>query len=204
MTTSDIRKEIIDKEWAYIVDVTLNPVVFGDEASLNQLKKSALVELVLRHIESKCMLKLSRKFQFCEKKYVGNEDNLLNFICPSAITSKLQKAVNGNESNMTLDKICHLSKDKSVKKNGCLTSGNDNNSQSRDINQPIMTNNNNNNFVKELKTKTIKQEKKYLLPSPNVEMTKKIKNVELKINLPSVESVSECDLEMTEVCWISL
>ena len=202
MTTSDIRKEVVDKEWAHIVDVTLNPDVYGVEVSLNHLKKSALVELVLRHIESKCSLKLSRKFEFCEKKYIGNEDNLLNFICPSAVTNKLQNAVNGNDSNLTLDKIFHLSKDNSVK-DSCLATGNKNNNQSRDIKQPIMTNNNNNNnndLVKELKTKTIKQEKKKSLPSPNVEMNKKVGNVEFRIDLPNVESVSECDLEMTEVC----
>ena len=204
MTTSDIRKEIVDKEWAHIVDVTLNPTVYGDEASLNQLKKSALVELVLRHIESKCSLKLSRKFQFCEKKYIGNEDNLLNFICPSAVTNKLQNAVNGNDGSLTLDKICHLSKDSSVNEDGCLATGNKNNKnqESRDVYQPITTNNNNNNFVKELKTKTIKQEKKFSLPSPNVEMNMKVGNVELRIDLPNVESVSECDLELTEVCKV--
>jgi len=193
MTTSDIRKEIVDKEWAHIVDVTLNPAVYGDEASLNQLKKSALVELVLRHIESKCLLKLSRKFQFCEKKYIGNEDNLLNFICPSAVTNKLQSAVNGNDGDLTLDKICHLSKDNIVKENGCLATGNKNNNNK----QPITTNN---SLVKELKTKTIKHENKFSLPSPNVEMNMKVGNIELRIDLPNVENVSECDLEMTETC----
>ena len=204
MTTSDVRKEIVDKEWAHIIDVTLNPAVYGDEASLNQLKKCALVELVLRHIESKCSLILSRKFQFCEQEYVGNKDNLLNFICPSAVTNKLQSATNGVESDLTLDKICHLSNDNTVKKDGCLTTNNKNIKQSRDINQPIKTNNNNNylmNNLKEVKTKTIALKSKSSLPSPNVEMNvnRRVGSVELRIDLPNVDGVAECDLEMTEV-----
>ena len=210
MTTSDVRKELVDKEWAYIIDVTLNPAIYGDEASLNQLKKRALVELVFRYIESKCSLTLSRQFDFCEGDYVGNRDNLLNFICPSALTNKLQRTLEGNDTNLTLDRIRDLSKDNTMKENNCLPTTNKNNKQpSRDKIQPITTNHINNNYsdamnsLKEVKTNRKIEPKVSSLPTPNVEINvnRKDGKVELRIELPNVESVSECDLELTEVSW---
>uniref|UniRef100_A0A7M5UP15 PIH1 N-terminal domain-containing protein n=1 Tax=Clytia hemisphaerica TaxID=252671 RepID=A0A7M5UP15_9CNID len=207
MTTSNIRKEIIEKEWAYIIDVTLNPEVYPSDTSPNQLQRRALVELVFRHIESKHSLQFSRKFEFCEEKYIGNRDSLLDFICPSAVKNKLNNALNGTENNLTLDQIRNLSKGK---ENNKIVTGNQTKSGMSKKSQPtpasvetIKTSSGESvDSMKELKTKTLGSHhgNKTRLPAPKVEMmvNKDGGNIELRIELPKVDTVAECDLEITE------
>ncbi|XP_066914493.1 PIH1 domain-containing protein 2-like [Clytia hemisphaerica] len=209
MTTSNIRKEIIEKEWAYIIDVTLNPEVYPSDTSPNQLQRRALVELVFRHIESKHSLQFSRKFEFCEEKYIGNRDSLLDFICPSAVKNKLNNALNGTENNLTLDQIRNLSKGK---ENNKIVTGNQTKSGMSKKSQPtpasvetIKTSSGESvDSMKELKTKTLGSHhgNKTRLPAPKVEMmvNKDGGNIELRIELPKVDTVAECDLEITENC----
>lgn len=204
MATSEIRKELIDKEWSHIIDVTMNPIVFPSNDSLHHIEKCALVELVFRHIESKFSLKISRKFKLVEgSTYIGNQDNLLNFMCPSAMRDKLADGVN---KGITLEQIKSLAENNqpTVANNKMNLHGNGSNSSSSKMidtsSSSIITSCNGvTNSLTEVKTSSSKQ-KTTSLPTPKVEMLVcKDKNViELTIYLPKVESVCECDLEITE------
>lgn len=217
MTTSEIRKEIIDKEWAHIIDVTLHPSVYPSNNSPNQLQRSALVELVFRYIESKLTLNLSRKFQFVEgASYMGNQDNLLNFICPTAVKNKMADTLKTN-SNLTLEQIKNLSND-TLKEDGDKTEKREDlkppNRLSKNTMENIKLHQNEllqDNSLTEVKSVALEKKSNNrnlanALPSPKVEMivNQKKRCIELAIDLPKVDSVNECDLEITEVCQLPL
>jgi len=217
MTTSDIRKEIVDKEWAHIIDVTLHPSVYPNNDSPNQIKRSALVELVFRYIESKFSFNLSRKFQFVDvASYMGNRDNLLNFICPAAVKNKMADTLKNN-NNLTLEQIKSLSNDTFQEKNKkksdkteLLHASNKQNKPHTTTKEPIKLHqselmlDNSLTAVKSVALDKNNNNNKLLsaLPSPKVEMVVNQEKhcIELTIDLPEVESVNECDLEITEVC----
>ena len=214
MTTSEIRKEIINKEWAYIIDVTLHPSVYPSNDSPNHLQRSAIVELVFRYIESKHSLNLSRKFQFVDgTSYIGNQDNLLNFICPSAVKNKMADTLKKNNSSLTLEQVKNLSNDtfketgKKTEKAESLKAPNKNTRHFQQapikLHQNELLRDNNLTEVKSVAIEKINNNRNLasVLPVPKVEMIVNQEKccIELAIDLPKVESVNECDLEVTEV-----
>lgn len=207
IASSEIRKEVIDKEWGFLVDVVLNPMLFKNSTDTD----ACLIEMVLKYIESKESLSLSRKYERRSEKYVGNQDNLLNFLCPSALKNSLDTATNGESNNSLFKQLRHISNTSESEKENDISKNNNNimakeqpeNSinSSRHAFEPIITANVFETTLKEEKTRTLKQPARTLrLKTPRVEMlvNKDKKMVELDIYLPEVQSVNDCDLDLTE------
>ena len=207
VAASEKRKDIIDKEPAFIFDVVLHPDVFPKDTT-DALQCASIIELVFRYIESKNSLKFSRKYVIVEKKYVGNPDILLNFMCPSVLKDTI------NNANTIQDEQRLLKQVKESKRNVSATlSDKEISSDSEPSNQGKHRNNNgipsplvttSTNFdqhIKEVNTKlyTKEQQVSKKLPRPKVEMITEKENVEFIIYLPRVTSVSECELDITEV-----
>lgn len=205
IATSDIRKEVVLKEWAYVIDIALNPITFPPNDDANQTAKCVLIELAFRHVESKFSLKLSRKHKMLDEKYIGNMDNLLNFMCPTSLKSTLADAVHGVDKNLNFEQIkkfCHDTGDTNANKNSQQKSSIDQVAQGNK--QSVSSNNVHNNELKELKTVSNKQQnnqQKDKLARPKVEMivNKETSRVDITVYLPLVESVQECDLDLAEV-----
>lgn len=212
IATSDIRKEVVAKEWAYVVDVALNPIVFPSNDISNETAKCVLIELSFRYVETKFSLKLSRKHKILdEEKYIGNTDNLLNFMCPTALKSTLSDAVKGVNNNLNFDQIRRISRnDLNGNEKNHNSSTADKPTKSRDnyVTSIKSSNSSYKNELKEVKTvsyndtvKTNNQQKPTKLPRPKVEMVinKETRRIEITIFLPQVENVQECDLDLSEV-----
>jgi len=97
MCAGKLRKEVVDKEWACVLDVCLNANVLKGCGS-SDIEKCSLVELVLKYVEdSNKPLQLSRKYHFLPQtttKYKGNRDVLLNMMFPTHMQNSLEKTLN--------------------------------------------------------------------------------------------------------------
>ncbi|XP_065643257.1 PIH1 domain-containing protein 2 [Hydra vulgaris] len=183
MIISEQRKELIDEEWANLIDIAVNPILF-EKNGLFYTDVSEILQASLLYAESKFSLKLSKNYTILNVKYIGNEDNLLNFMCPT-----LRDSIKKAGSILDQDKIRQ--------------------SNQETINKPNLdssistTNNTNNSFaLKEISSKVSSQtcSKKNFLQTPKAEMdvNKISKQICFTIELPGVGSVSECILELTE------
>jgi len=203
---TEIREETINQEISMIIDVVMNPNVFENiDSMVNQkenLTSAPLIEMVLQYVESRNKIKLSRKYNVTEIKYMGNQDNLLNFICPTSLKDSISNVNKKESGNVLLDKVkksgIENKKDKSV--------GNEKDFESKnlisDSNSISLTATNNSNGITEIKSKKIKKKDikaTSCLEKPKVEMLLHQKNIEFNIYLPNVQSVKECDLNLTEI-----
>ena len=211
---AEMRKELVDKEWAMLVDVVLNPVIFINVH--NELEKCPIVELVLKYIEGKNGINLSRKYKLLDNKYKGNQDHLLNFMCPTSLKTTLNNTVNGKLTRESMiDQMKHLSKkenhvhDADIKQDKVSVNVNGNGMADENHGvpnigkiDPIITANLCSPKLTVANTKAIKNVEKNKLKTPKVEMevNKEKGNMELTVYLPQVESVQECDLELSEKC----
>ena len=188
----------------------MNPIIFEENLS-NHLAVAGIIELVLKYIESKETLLLSRKYHICTEKYKGNQDNLLTFMCPSALTNSLSgtktslfeqlRQISSEKTETDIKKQTtevnpDHDKENSVTKNLTKSDG--------PLYDPVITARTSIEPLTEVKTKAIKNTKTETkkLKSPKVEMivNKELEDVELTIYLPEVNNVQECDLNLTEVC----
>ena len=207
VAASEKRKEIIEKEPAFIFDVVLHPDVFPKDAT-DPLQCASITELVFRYIESKNTLKFSRKYVIVEKNYVGNPDFLLNFMCPSVLKDTIRKANTVQDGQRLLKQVKQSKKDVSATlsdKEISLESEPSNQGKHRNNNSIpstlVTTSTNVDQHIKEVNTKLYTKEQQVCkkLPRPKVEMITEKENVEFIIYLPEVTSVSECELDITEV-----
>lgn len=231
LSSPHLRKELVDKEWAMIVDVVFNPCAFANLKT--DLDRCGIVELVLKHVEKKYGVGLSRKYKFDDAKYKGNQDNLLNFMCPSSLQNSLKEANGELSRDSILNKMKNISEEtlstntvedekkcekifekmqlKDDKKKSPKEEASSKKTEKTSsvlpsrvpTMEPIISANFNAPTLREQETKTFKDaaktKKSFARPKVEMEVNKEEGNVELTVNLPNVESVKECDLELTEV-----
>lgn len=207
VATSEKRKDIIDKEPAFIFDVVLHPDVFPKD-STDPLQCASIIELVFRYIESKNSLKFSRKYVIVEEKYVGNPDILLNFMCPSVLKDTISKANTIQDEQRVLKQVKESKIDVSATLADMeISSKIEPSNQGKHCNNNaipsplVITSTDFDQHIKEMNTKLYTKEQQVCkkLPQPKVEMITEKENVEFIIYLPRVTSVSECELDVTEV-----
>lgn len=207
---TEIREETMNQEISMMIDVVMNPNVFEKiDSMVNQkenLISAPLIEMVLQYVESRNKIKLSRKYNITEKIYMGNQDNLLNFICPTSLKDSISNVNKKESGNVLLEKVkksgIENKEDKSV--------GNEKKIENKNLisgsNSISFTATNNSNEITEIKSKKIKKKDikaNSCLAKPKVEMLLHQRNIEFNIYLPNVQSVKECDLSLTEVSFYS-
>ena len=187
MVISEQRKELVDQEWAILIDIAVNPFLFKENAPLN-MDVSELLHVALLYVESKFSFKLSKKYTILDKKYIGNVDNLLNLMCPSSLKDSLKNSYNSNSLN----------------ENVFLSSNNESNQNIAKSNGSISPQQVDHSFaLHEISSKVTSQKCsiKKVPQTPRAEMNvdKENMNIFVTVQLPGVQGVAECVLELTQV-----
>ena len=202
MTISDTREESVNGNSCIIVDVASNPSVLN-ECFANEQERQILVELILKYVEEQKKLKLSRAYTICNESYVGNEDNILNFMCPGPLLAGAQNSSKLSDTAV----IKNLKETINADNTEIKCSKESRESQSWDKNVKVETQ----EFLRELSTRKSSSNshgnRNKALARPEHEMSithgnDSRKQLKVTVKLRGVLSTEECELDVSEVSFL--
>ena len=186
------RQEVIDKKNVTVIDVVTHPSII-DKYSKISSKNELLIDFVLKYLEGELKLTFSRKYKVADTLYVGNLDNLLNFMCAPELQKAVSNAVQVKNEPIIGSQV-PSSPGKQLGNDSSLTKGPQITAQG--LNQG--------NLLKEVKTKRLKKSPKQSgkMKTAKFEMyiDKERDEVKWDIHLPGVHTVTDCDLDLSKVC----
>ncbi|KAJ8034702.1 PIH1 domain-containing protein 2 [Holothuria leucospilota] len=173
-----------DSDHCWVTRVAINPEVLKECSERNE-EMRLLIQLVFQFLENQHNIRISQDYTILKKKYMGNPAELENFF------SKRQKSA----EECARDELKRLCPEDLLAQLGKMKTGEEM-SKIPSTPNPHSERHGKGKLIEEISSKVV------TLPQPDYELItrdkdeKKGRRIVLRVSLPGVQAVSECDLQI--------